>query len=568
MPEPITDDPDATTTTPSGKKVVLPPPRGQSSDMYNADPADGGDDSPHTSDFLKRFDPDATKGLTDQLSGIERQRGAAEQKQLGELSGQMARDRAQMETAFHAEAQSANSIPPQWNADQERKERETGPIESFASIGSIFGLLASAFTKTPLTSALNASAAAMNSIHQHDEEGYKSAYEAWKENTALALKRFGMEREMFEDTNKLISTDLEGWKIKQLAIAAQFDNKKAIAMLDAGMDDKIIEMQAAQVRAAEGVIKAREDWETYDIKRTIFKAQTQAWDKDHPDAKPQERAKARLDILQGVGTDRYNVQENLLRDFRLQKGEKTSAEDEADFLAQHNVGRIGGAGGAPTKEKEVARRVANFVKKNPDATDDEVDAEHDKAEKEVADSAQPSMTPHDRSVTQRDVVQYDQAIDTIHAAIKTLQTYQFSAGLAGKATRGAERIENIFGSNQTARDQFMRDIQFIRANAGKLLFDRSGRPLAADSERINDIIGGISMGDTTANSITSLQTALKRLEELQSNRKQQLQGDWTPDRTTRKRGTSISDPTKSTWQDEAIPVGPHVDIGTPQGAGQ
>ena len=528
MPEPITDDTDATPTTPSGKKVVLPPPRGQSSDMYNAEPDKGDDDSPHTSDFLKRFDPDATKGLTDQLSGIERQRGVAEQKQLGELSGQMARDRAQMETAFHAEAQSANSIPPQWNADQERKERETGPIESFASIGSIFGLLASAFTKTPLTSALNASAAAMNSIHQHDEEGYKSAYEAWKENTALALKRFGMEREMFEDTNKLISTDLEGWKIKQLAIAAQFDNKKTIAMLDAGMDDKIIEMQAAQVRAAEGVVKVREDWETYDVRRTIFSTESKAWDKEHPDAKPQERAQARLGILQSIGEGGKNIQMDLLRQYR-QEHPGSTAEEEAEFLMQHQVGRAGTVGGAPTKQKEIARRIADFKAKNPGATEEDVDAEYDKVSKEVADAAQPSMTPSKRVDIERNVTQYGEANKSIDDAMQVLNTYTGAAGLAGKATRLGERVENIFGGNQTDRAQFMRNIEYLRTAAQRLLFDRSGRPLAADADRINDIIGGLSLGDTTANTMRSLKEVKERLQRLQKSQEDQLSGKWTPD---------------------------------------
>src|ERR1700678_801409 len=109
MPEPIVDDQDETVTTPSGKKAVLPPPSGQSSPMYNADSSS--DDSPYTTDFLKRFDPNATKALTDQLSGIEKERGAAEQKEFGENTGRMARDRAQMEKAFGAESQAADSIP-------------------------------------------------------------------------------------------------------------------------------------------------------------------------------------------------------------------------------------------------------------------------------------------------------------------------------------------------------------------------------------------------------------------------------------------------------------------------
>lgn len=366
MPEPVFDDQDETVTTPSGKKAVLPPPPGQSSPMYNAEPASGSgkDDSPYTSDFLKRFSPDATKDLTDQLAGIERDRGAAEQKGIKDVTGRMAHDRAQMERAFAAESADANAIPPKWDADKERQERESGPIERFASIGSIFGLIASAFTKSPMTSAFNASAAAMNSIKEHDEEGYKSAYDAWKENTALALKRFGMERDLFEDANKLIDTDLSAWKVKQLGIAAQFDNKKTIAMLDAGMDDKILEMQAAQVRAAEGLVKAREDWETYDIRRSVFSTESGEYDKDHPpapkdaspqeqaayykehpDASPQKRAAYRLDILKDIAEGGKNVQMDVLRHARMEseaKGETLSAADEAAALSRAKLGPVGG----------------------------------------------------------------------------------------------------------------------------------------------------------------------------------------------------------------------------------
>ena len=240
-----TDDQDETVTTASGKQVVLPPPPGQSSALYNAEPADSkGDDSPYTTDFLKRFDPTKTDTLNKGLADIERQRGQAEQSQFGSLNRKMEQDRAQMEKAFTAESASADSIPPPWNADKEQRERVRSPIEDFGSIGSIFGIIASQFTKTPLTSAMNAAAAAMNATREHDEEGYKTAYDAWKENTALALKRFGMERELYEDANKFITTDIAQWKVKQLQIAAQFDNKKAIAMLDAGMNGELMDLQA------------------------------------------------------------------------------------------------------------------------------------------------------------------------------------------------------------------------------------------------------------------------------------------------------------------------------------
>ena len=66
MPEPIVDDgdQDETVKTASGKEVVLPPPEGKSSPLYNAEPADSkGNDSPYTTDFLKRFDPAKTDAL-------------------------------------------------------------------------------------------------------------------------------------------------------------------------------------------------------------------------------------------------------------------------------------------------------------------------------------------------------------------------------------------------------------------------------------------------------------------------------------------------------------------------
>lgn len=575
MPEPIIDpdDGDTEVTTRSGKRAVLPPPDGTSSPLYNAYP-DKDDDAPNTASFLERFSP-GTKGLTDSLAGIERERGSAEQKQFGELSGRMAHDRAQMERAFSAESESANSIPPMWNADKEREAREHGPIEKFASIGSVFGLVASAFTKTPMISAMNASAAAMNAIKDHDEEAYKSAYDAWKENTSLALKRFGMERELFQDTDKLLTTDLEQWKIKQLAIAAQFDNKKAIAMLDAGMGDKVIEMRAAQVRAAEGIIKVQQEWAEFDNKQKLSAAQFDAWKKEHPPADPNnltpkevgQQLQAWHDILQGVNDPGGNIQLKLLRDLGLEHPD-WSTEQKIEYLQQHQVGRPGGVGGAPTREKEIFNRVEKFKtdyqqRNGHPPSESEVDQAYDQASQDVANAHQPSMTPTGRLKTQGDVVHYDQAVDAIDASIKTLEIYQFSAGLAGRATRGAEIVGNIFGSNKTARSQLEANLEFLQTGARKLLFDQGGKPLAADSEQIHDQIGGLGFGATVANTLSRLRTIKKRYEELEQSDKDQLSGTWSPDKTSRKPAPSAGSPDKPTWQDEAVPIEPHVDIGAP-----
>jgi hypothetical protein len=554
MPEPITDEPDQTTETPSGKKVVLPPSPGKSSPMYDAEP-EKDDSSPYTTDFLKRFDPDSNKALNNTLSGLERQRGDAEQHEFGSLNRKMAEDRAQMEKAYHAESASADAIPPAWNADKEQRERVRTPIEDFGSIGAIFGILASQFTKTPLTSAMNAAAAAMNATREHDEEGYKTAYEAWKDNTNLALKRFGMEREMFEDANKLISTDLASWKVKQLAIASQFDNKKAIAMLDAGMNGELLDMQEKSIVAADKLQKVMEDQKTIDDRRQVLSAGMKQFDKDHPDANPYERAMARLELTRAtaLGKNQWQVEElNRFRsDYFMANGHEPSDKEVSAHLSSIVRRPSAVSGGAPTKQKEIQRRMDVFKKEHPDATLDEVDAEYDRVSRDIANASQPTMTPNKRIDVESSITQYKESLTKIDETTKILETHVGAAGLAGKATRMGERVGNIFGNNATDREQFMRDIQFLRSAAQKLLFDRAGRPIAADADRINDIIGGLSLGDTTANTLRSLREVKTVLERLQKSKQDQLGGVWKSDAAPGKPGDTPG-ATKPAWEEAPI----------------
>lgn len=223
-----------------------------------------------TPDFLSEFD---TKGkqATEALAKITQEELDTNKKREGQFESMWARDRAQQEKALSAEAHTLDSMPPAWNADAERQARSTGPIEAFGSIGSIFGILASAFTKTPITSALNASAAAMTAIHTKDEQAYKSAYEAWKENTSLAMKRFDIERAVFEDTNKLFETDYKGWQVKKQADATRFGDRKKLAMLQLGYDPEILEMEAKSIDAKMKMMKLMEEWEKFNTDRAAYK---------------------------------------------------------------------------------------------------------------------------------------------------------------------------------------------------------------------------------------------------------------------------------------------------------
>ena len=437
MPEPITDDDqDQTVTTASNKKVVLPPPLGQSSPLYNAEPADAaGNDSPYTTTFLKRFAPKNIDAASSSIEALTRQNIAEQTKADNLLNDRLERDRAQQKKAFDAESAAADAIPPAWNADQERQARVRTPLENFGSIGAIFCILASQFTKTPMTSAMNAAAAAITAQTNHDEEGYKTAYAAWKDNTALALKRFGMERDVFEDANKFADSDIQDWKVKTLQAAAQFNNQKVIAMLDAGLPPgEIIDYMDKYSTAADKLAKAAQDQEVIEGRRQaltgLFAAQAennpQLFGSPGPDGKygkppnPYKAAVARNALMQAYQYDAKTPAEMDFKqwmidqlttkgsldpkemDAKVQEMKSASAvaedwaaaktlfpddvQKQADWVATQQAKSK--SSGRPTKESDVQNRLeawkAAQIANGHTPSEAEIEAKDDSIRREVA----------------------------------------------------------------------------------------------------------------------------------------------------------------------------------------
>jgi hypothetical protein len=328
--------------------------------------------------------PDEMKSLTGELGGIEWRRGAEMARTNSLYGSRVEADERMMRDAWRAEQAAKNNIPPPWNADRERDARIRGPLESFASIGTIFGLIASSFTRAPLTSALNAGAAAMNAIHEHDEKGYEAAYNAWKENTNLALKRFDMERQTFQDTNTLLTTDMSLWRARTLADAAKYDNQKVITLLNHGMDSAVLDLQAKQIKAAEDMMKASTDFDTFNAQRSLLPSMFAAWDAKHPEAAgpnatPQqqmERIMARKEILDSLKSGGENQWQ--IRTFnswllgKLANGEVPTPEEKLDFISRMHT--YGGRAGSLSDQEFISK----FREENPDATADEFSAAYSK----------------------------------------------------------------------------------------------------------------------------------------------------------------------------------------------
>lgn len=347
-------------------------------------------------------DPAKMQAAGSALLGERQKMGEAQSYVDRESFGRMERDRDQMDRAFKAEGAAAGAIPPKWDADKERKDRISGPMEQFGSVGSVFAMAASLFTKTPMTSALNAGAAAMKAIQASDEKGYESAYKAWKDNTELALKRFGMEHQMFTDASHLLTTDMNAWAIKQKAIAARFENNTAMIMLENGMYQPLIEAYNAQITAVPKIIEAKKGMEEYNRDRQFYAKAAQAFKEAHPEGATSEQevqdylhtvynlSAAKRGQQQRIGPDaaytdalytKYNELMQLPEYRDSSDGQSRAMADAGAYAEPFKKKPGGGTGGAITSNKsdtaEVERRKGEKIKAGMDPTQafDEAKAE-------------------------------------------------------------------------------------------------------------------------------------------------------------------------------------------------
>lgn len=135
------------------------------------------------------------------------------------------------------------------------KPPEPDPARSFGSAASVLGILMSAFTRQPLTSALNASASAMKAIRTSDLNAYHEAQKAWEKNTELAMKNAEWEVKGYNAALDRLNTDHAEGLAMMKTHAAAANNKAVLALADAGQYEKMAQvaqgMQEGQIRMQE-----------------------------------------------------------------------------------------------------------------------------------------------------------------------------------------------------------------------------------------------------------------------------------------------------------------------------
>lgn len=490
---------------------------------------------------------------------------------------------------LEAEGVEAKNLP-KWNEKQEEEKFHTDPVMAFGSLGSVFGILASAFTRAPMENALNASAAAIDAVNQGNNEGYKRANAAYKQNLELAYKRHELEHQDYEDAATLMKTNMEAGQNKLRMAMTKYGFQQGRILHEAGMDDKLFEAIAAKNKAMEGAYEASQ-------KITLEGLQKRQLDvmlKNNEQIKdPMKRAaadNAAAHTIYGAKTTAEQEAMGVMTAEMLAKGKVPTADDyakvhqkfqrplntEQDIIKnlydQHEA-----AGQPPPTSEEIAEAISTFRrksakpgaagstnltidrqnaksadsyadelrKKNPEMSEDEISEKRAERYKELKQKSTP-ITANKADELQGKIDQADNIIRMSEKNLDFLSKYKGGAGLMGKIMRGEEILGNITGAgNESDREQFRRNVLELQTIVPQILTDRTGRPIASAQAKIDGVVAGLEAGDTTPNTIRAYRELIEDIKKRQS------------DYRSRKGGASESPaPEKSiktpSWQDAPL----------------
>lgn len=526
--------------------------------------------------------PKVKASLTDIARRESEWMTAARDKEIGSIE----RDKAEVRSKYEG-IKPLEATP--WNSEAEREKHRTGPVESFGSLGSAFAMIASAFTRQPMINGLNGAAAAMEAIKKNDDQAYDRDYTAWKDNTNLAIKNHEIQRSAYGDAVNLMKTNQEAGVAELKMLAARFGDERMLALADGGYFKEIIDMENARANQARAMIPVMAQVDKMHMQKQLLKLDPDAQSGDparvrmainraangdltpeqdiyqrtlaaEPDASPQRRREILHDIRTDMAATSPEARAHL--DWRRKNPELIGTDAEAEFLrstkradrplspvqmAVESFIETYGQGDKKNVPPELLQEFINGFNRGKVGLENKGNVQAKAAHELVKEAEargeklllvdalkrveQTTKGPSGNRIDQlRD--RYDkmgEAMTKIDAVTDVLEHHALSAGVGGRATRVLERVNNIFGGNETDRVQYMRDVQFLRESLPRLLNDSSGRPLASEVSKINDIVAGLDTGDTTANTLRAYDELKKLMTTMRRTVLSRISGEWTPD---------------------------------------
>lgn len=472
--------------------------------------------APTGPDFTSMVRPPSDMGpIQKQLGDIQRAKAATNAANADETMRRLEQDRARMETAYKASAVMPPELTQGWDAKGKMAEHYTDPVTAFGSVGSVFAMLASSFAGLPMEAGLNAGAAAINAIHAGDEKAYNREYEGWKANTDLAIKRHNIQHQIYNDATNLMNSNINAGRTKMELAATRFGDQKAQALLDAGMDKELFELMDSRNKAA---LAMQSQWDKVQLEHD--KVQDLRGDPRYTSSDPAEKNAAVAEWTQrwspnGAQKLKYDFTKDFIDSRKKEKPDWTP-DDLAAWRKE--------AANAEEADDTKADGPLSSGKQKSAAIQEIVDKA--KAEGRTVSLADATKeynlkvaTPSGNRLDDIDkqIGMYDNGKSAIDRTLAMIDKHVGSVGAAGYATRVGERVGNIFGSNETDRSQVAHDIKYLQTIAPRLLQDASSRGLKAEAEKINSLIAGLNIGDTTANTKRALSEVRDLWDKMQGD---------------------------------------------------
>jgi hypothetical protein len=527
------------------------------------------------SDLAPATGDSSISGLVSSLTNIDRQKLKADTKITAESDEQQARDRAVRNHAFQLEGVAASEIPKPWDADKEHKKWETNPIEGFGSMGGLFAMVASAFTKAPMENAINGMAGAITSIKEGNEAGYQRAYDAFKTNVKLADQRFKTQHELYSDALNLGTADAAASDAKLRNAATRFGDQHTLMLAEHGMIKEIYELQAARASAHEQMMKAAEATDLH----TIQKAAVDAIKKSPPSTGNPVQDKMMLAAqIQRIydGGGKYGSAEQEAVGAFMQKNIGKTPQEIADGLAKLHEQFVAkapniegyrqavaqeeeangdqplkperlaqlqqmfgltprptaasGSGGVTNMGKENALAVEETLKNNPGMTRTDAIA---KVKRDTT-----TITGNRADDLSSKIDQTDNIIKGSEKQLDFLHTFKGGAGLMGKILRGEEIASNIVGAGtQSERVEFRRRVHELQEMVPRIITDSNGRPLKSAQDKVDDFVAGLNAGDTGPNTIRAYEDLIAEMQKRQADYRARRKGGFDPDAASSGAGT-------------------------------
>lgn len=230
---------------------------------------------------------------------------------------------------------------------------------------------------------------------------------------------------------------------------------------------------------------------------------------------------AELDIKR-EGLEAHKSPQRVAFDKFVAENPDATAADQAKFIQSMK----GGASGPLSLSKfraDVAQRTLDELEKEqgfPPTAEQRMTVLHD--------VTKGGLTGNQKDQNQAQLDMFTYSLKASDDALSILDKRLGAAGAAGYARRAVESVSNVLGSESTDFAMFKSNIDYLQGMAGRLMSASRGRPLSKEAEQLRNVIGGLSLGDTTANMKAKLEHVQKLYMQMMHDAESRLAGTWTP----------------------------------------